>query len=166
MAMFTNTRTAILAATAAVMLSACASSALTVESPAVAGFRTDSVSIERDPQMPVSVDAENLAYTQRQLEEAFFGGKAPLFDRGSGMTVRYRYVGFNEGSRVGRYLTGGFAGASKVVLETDFVAPDGRVLGTVRGEGEVRAGFAGGSNKSGIDKAVKKIAEYAAANFR
>lgn len=166
MATFTNTRTAILAATAAVMLSACASSSLTVETPAVAGFRTDTANVERDPQMAASVDAENLAYTQRQLEEAFFGGKDPLFDRGSGMTVRYRYVGFDEGSRVGRYLTGGLMGASKVVLETEFIAPDGSVLGTVRGEGEVRAGFAGGSNKSGIDKAVKRVAEYAAANFR
>lgn len=154
------------AALSALALSACASSALTVEQPAVAGFRAESVKVERDPQMFVAVDAENLAYTQRKLEEAFFEGKSPLFDRGSGMTVRYRYVGFNEGSRVGRYLTAGLAGGSKVVLETDFVAPDGRVLGTVRGEAEVRAGLAGGSNKTGIDKAVKRVAEYAAVNFR
>ncbi|WP_305096485.1 hypothetical protein [Croceibacterium aestuarii] len=156
----------IFAAAAALTLSACANSALTVEQPAASGFRTESVRIERDPQMAVSVDPENLAYTQSELEKAFFGGDDPLFDRGSGMTVRYRYVGFNEGSRLGRYLTAGLAGGSKVVLETEFIAPDGRVLGTVRGEGEVRAGFAGGSNKTGIDKAIKRIAEYAAVNFR
>jgi hypothetical protein len=155
-----------LAAAAALTLSACANSALTVESPNRANYHTNMAQVQRDPEMIVAVDAENLTYTQRELEKAFFEGEAPLFQRGQGLTVRYRYVGFNEGSRLGRYLTGGITGGSKVVLEVDFVNPDGTVMSTVRGEGTVSGGVLGGSNKSGIDKAVKRVAEYAATHYR
>ncbi|USA40245.1 hypothetical protein NCF86_03565 [Pelagerythrobacter marinus] len=150
----------------ALLLSACANSALTVETPDRSNYRSATAQVERDREMVVPVDAENLTYTQKKLEEELFGGDTPLFEQGDGLTVRYRYVGFNEGSRVGRYLTAGLTGGSKVVLEVDFVGPDGTVLSTVRGEGSVSGGMFGGSNKSGIDKAVKRVAEYAAMHYR
>lgn len=53
-----------------------------------------------------------------------------------------------------------------MLLETDFIGPDGTLLAQVRGEGTVSGGLFGGSNKSGIDQAVEKIAEFAAANFK
>lgn len=112
------------------------------------------------------VDDNNLDYTKRKMQDALFGGESPIFTAGDGLTVRYRYVGFNEGSRVGRYLAPGIAGGSKIVLEADFVDQSGNVMSTVRGEAEVGGGFAGGSNKTGIDKAVQEIAEYASAKFR
>lgn len=65
-----------------------------------------------------------------------------------------------------RYFLGPIAGGSKILLETDFIGPDGTLLAQVRGEGTVSGGFFGGSNKSGIDQAVDKIAEFAAANFK
>jgi len=156
----------IVCAALALSLSACANSALTIESADRSDYRSITAMVERDREMVVPVDAENLTYTQKQLEEALFAGDAPLFKRGDGLTVRYRYVGFNEGSRVGRYLTAGLTGGSKVVLEVDFVGPDGTVLSTVRGEGSVSGGMFGGSNKSGIDKAVDRVAEYAAMHYR
>lgn len=153
------------AGVAALALSACASSVLTVEQPYAGQQRYSMATLQYD-KSSVPVDDDNLSYTRAKLDQALFGGPSPIFQRGAGLTIRYRYVGFNEGSRVGRYLLPGIAGGSKIVLETDFVAPDGKVLATVRGEGEVRGGFLGGSNKSGIDKAVREVADYAAANFR
>ena len=150
---------------AALALSACASSVLTVEQPYAGQQRFSTATLEYD-KSSVPVDDDNLSYTRNKLDDALFGGASPIFQRGDGLKIRYRYVGFNEGSRFGRYLAPGIAGGSKIVLETDFVGPDGTVLATVRGEGEVRGGFFGGSNKSGIDKAVKEIADYAASNFR
>ena len=155
----------VFAIVASVALSACASSVLTVEKPYAGQQRFSTATLAYD-QSSVPVDADNLGYTQRKLDQALFGGASPIFQRGAGLTVRYRYVGFNEGSRVGRYLAPGIAGGSKIVLETDFVAPDGTVMATVRGEGEVRGGFLGGSNKTGIDRAVRDIADYAARHFR
>ena len=155
----------VFAIVASIALSACASSVLTVEKPYSGAERYSSAELKYD-QSSVPVDENNLSYTQRKLDQALFGGKSPIFKRGQGLTVRYRYVGFNEGSRVGRYLLPGIAGGSKIVLEADFVNSEGAVLATVRGEGAVAGGFFGGSNKSGVDKAVSEIADYAARNFR
>ena len=52
----------------------------------------------------------------------------PVATRGEGMRVRYRYIGFNEGSQALRYLTGPIAGGSRVVLEVDFIGANGEVL--------------------------------------
>lgn len=152
------------ASLSALALAACSNSSLLVERPNTSSYRTNFASINYDGSN-VSVDDENIAYTQRKMEEAFFGGDTPLFDQGAGITANYRYLAFDEGSQVTRYLMGPIAGGSKVVLEVDFVGPDGDILATVRGEGTVSGGFFGGSNKSGIDGAIDEIAEYAAAQF-
>lgn len=154
----------LLASAFALTLSACANSALIVEKPNTGSYRTSSALVQYG-ESNVAVDAENVAYTQKQMEEAFFGGDNPLFDKGDGITVTYRYIAFDEGSQVARYLVGPIAGGSKVLLEVDFSSPQGEVLATVRGEGSVSGGFFGGSNKSGIKKAIKKIADFAAAEF-
>lgn len=155
----------VFAALAALSLSACASSMLSVEQPYNGTQRFDTANVVYDDSS-VSVDANNLEYTAKKMEEAFYAGDSPIFTRGSGLTVKWRYVGFNEGSRLGRYVLPGIAGGSKILLEADFVDGNGAILSTVRGEAEVGGGFAGGSNKTGIDKAVKEIATYAAAKFR
>lgn len=154
----------IFASAAALALSACANSSLMVEQPYRGDYRTAYASIMPD-ESTVAVDEDNTAYTQQKMEEAFFQGDNPLFSEGDGMSVVYRYLTFNEGSQGLRYLTGGIAGGSTVILEVDFLGPDGAVMSTVRGEGRVSGGFFGGSNKSGIDKAINEIAEYASVNF-
>lgn len=148
----------------ALALVGCANSALTVDQ-APPAFRSATAMLQPGTST-VAVDTDNTAYTQRKLEDAFFGGSAPVFAKGDGLKMRWRYIGFNEGSRFGRYLTAGLAGGSKVSLEVTFLRPDDTVLTTVRGEGTVSGGLFGGSNKTGIDKAVKKIRDYAAANFK
>ena len=122
----------------------------------------------RAPPPRLCSPAPTLAELERvcAMDAALFDGETPIFRRGDGITVRYRYVGFNEGSRVGRYLTAGIGGSSKVLLEADFVGPNGTLLARVRGEGSVSGGLFGGSNKTGIDKAIEEIADYAARTFR
>ncbi|MEM1132952.1 MAG: DUF4410 domain-containing protein [Pseudomonadota bacterium] len=148
----------------ALTVSACANSSLLVERPNSSAYRSDSANIVYD-NSTVEVDEENLTYTQKEMEEAFFGGDEPLFTKGDGMTVRYRYLSFDEGSQTARYFAGPFAGGSKVVMEVDFVDPNGTVMSTVRGEGTVSGGFFGGSNKSGIQEAIEEVAEYAHTQF-
>ncbi|MGB7370785.1 MAG: hypothetical protein WA907_05995 [Erythrobacter sp.] len=149
----------------ALMTSACASSLLSVEQPYTGDARYQTANLQYD-ESAVPVDQDNLEYTAEKMENALFDGDSPIFSRGDGITIRYRYVGFNEGSRVGRWLTGGIGGQSKVLLEVDFVDQSGDVVARVRGEGGVGGGLAGGSNKTGIDKAIAEVAEYAARTFR
>lgn len=153
------------AAALAFSVTGCASSALMVEKPNSSSFRTNQATVSYD-KSNVSVDDDNITYTQERMEKEFFGGAAPIFARGDGITVKYRYIGFDEGSQAARYFLGPIAGGSKILLEADFIGPDGGLLAQVRGEGSVSGGFIGGSNKTGIDQAVEKIAEFAAANFK
>lgn len=155
----------LLTSAAALVLSGCASSLLTVEQPYAGSQRYETAQLKFDDNS-VPVDQNNVDYTARELDAALFDGNNPIFQRGEGIIVKYRYVGFNEGSRVGRYLTAGLGGSSKVLLEADFIGPDGTLLARVRGEGSVNGGLFGGSNKTGIDKAVAEIADYAARTFR
>jgi hypothetical protein len=145
-------------------LSACANSALMVETPNTSSYKTSTASISYDTSN-VDVDQENIDYTQNEMQEAFFGGDKPLFSEGSGITVKYRYIGFDEGSQALRYLAGPIAGGSKVLLEVDFIDSNGTMLSQVRAEGSVSGGFFGGSNKSGIKQAVNKVADYASKEF-
>lgn len=142
----------------------CSNSALIVESANTSDYRTSSAEIAYDPR-GVEIDQDNQDYTADKMSEALFGGDNPIFAEGDGMSVKYRYMAFDEGSQALRYLMGPIAGGSKVLLEVDFVDPSGNILATVRGEGSVSGGFFGGSNKSGIDGAIKKIAAYAEENF-
>ncbi|MEM7701520.1 MAG: hypothetical protein AAF251_06240 [Pseudomonadota bacterium] len=158
-------KTVLFAATLAFAVSGCASSALLVEKPNSSSYRTSTAMVSYDGSN-VPVDDDNVSYTQERMEKEFFGGDTPLFTEGEGITVKYRYIGFDEGSQAARYLLGPIAGGSKILLEADFIGPDGKLLSQVRGEGSVSGGFFGGSNKTGIDQAVEKIAEYAAANFK
>lgn len=153
------------AAIAALSFSACTSSMLTVEQPYTGSQRFSTATVVQAPSS-VTIDPDDLGYTHRRLETALFSDQSPIFDSGQQLAIRWRYVGFDEGSRVGRWLAPGVAGGSKIVLEAEFVDQDGRILSTVRSQAEVGAGLIGGTGKSGIDKAVEEIADYAAANFR
>lgn len=155
-----------LASVLALSAAACANNSLMVERPNASDFRTQYATLEA-AESTVPIDDENEAYTRRKLDEAFFGGGSPLFKEGDGVVARYRYITFDEGSQAARYLGGGlFGGGSQVVLEVRFLDSAGEELSVVRSEASVNAGLFGGSNKSGIDAAVKNIADYAAAEFR
>lgn len=155
----------VFAAIAALSLSACTSSMLTVEQPYAGGQQFTAASVAQ-ARSSVAIDPDDLTYTHRALEDALVSGQSPVFAPGQQLTIRWRYVGFDEGSRIGRWLAPGVAGGSKIVLEADFMDQAGQVLSTVRSQAEVGAGLIGGTGKSGIDKAVEEIADYAAANFR
>lgn len=149
----------------ALSVAACSNSALIVEMPNSSDYRTSNALVVAG-QSAVEIDEDNTEYTERKMRQAFFEGDAPIFVEGDGITAKYRYVAFDEGSQALRYLAGPIAGGSKVLLEVEFIGPEGKTLAVVRGEGSVSGGFFGGSNKSGIDKAIDKIAAYAEKEFK
>jgi hypothetical protein len=150
----------------AMPLTACASSHLIVEQPSRGTARANALTLSYDETV-TGVPQSASAYVQRKMEEAFFGGPQSYFTRGQEMTVRYHFVGFDRGSRLGRYMLGPLGvGEAQMVLEAQFVAPDGTVLAVVRGQSDVRGGFFGGSANTAIDKAVREIRDYAVQHFR
>jgi hypothetical protein len=148
----------------AATLSACSSSALMVEHAPTAVYRANTATLVYEPST-VPVEEGTQAHLQRKMNEALVQGPKAVFRPGNELTIRYHIVGHNEGSRVGRWLTYGLAGQSKSYIEATFFDQAGQTVGSVRAEGAVGVGIAGGSAKSGIDGAVKKIAEYASVTF-
>jgi hypothetical protein len=150
----------------AVPLAGCASSHLIVEQPSRVNLRASSVTLAYD-ETSTGVPAASAAYVQHKMEEAFYGGQQHYFTSGGDLTVRYHFVGFDQGSRLGRYALGALGvGEAQMVLEAQFVAPDGSVVAVVRGQSAVRGGFFGGSSNTAIDKAVGEIRDYAVQHFR
>jgi hypothetical protein len=102
--------------------------------------------------------AENLA--DELYEEIRFG-------YGNGVTVRYRFTSFTEGNRFARFMFGGVgnAGESSIVIESEFIDPNGQVLSVIRTEGRIDSGFMGGGTSAALERAAEDIANYARANF-
>lgn len=148
-----------------VPLAACASSALMVDQAPTGQYRAQSATLEYQPST-VGVEDNTQAYLQQAMSNALVTGPDAVFRSGDELKIRYRFVGHDEGSRVGRWLTAGLAGGSKTYIEAEFIDRNGASVGKVRSEGAVGMGVFGGSAKSGIDAAVKKIAQYATATFK
>lgn len=155
----------IMMALACAGLSACASSALMVDQAPSVTYRAATATLVYQPAT-IAVEENTQAYLQREMQKVLIDGPNAPFKSGNELTVRYQFVGHNEGSRVGRWLTYGLAGGSKTYIQAEFIDPQGQTVGRVRSEGSVGLGIAGGSAKSGIDGAVKEIARYATATFK
>lgn len=151
----------------ALVLAACGSSNLIVMEPVKAPAKTDAVTLVYDGST-VGVPEENITKTRQLMEEAFYGGKAPLFRNATGgVTIKYGYLSYKPGSQFGRYMLGGLGvGKAKMVLRADFVGADGVKLGSAQADAEISGGFFGGSSNSAIKKAVGEIRNYAAAQLK
>ena len=149
----------------AMPIAACSSSNLIVEQAARNPIRAQAVNLVYD-NSTVNVSDDAVTYLRDRMENAFHGGDAPAFARGQDVTIRYRFVSFERGSRIARYMLPGIAGGATMIVEAEFVSPSGEVLSRVRGQGNVGGGLVGGSHNSAIDSAVNQIREYAVANFR
>lgn len=145
------------------VVAGCATATTTVREPAKAAFKTDTATVEHGDDT-VAVEAEYGTYFRNKLAEALYGKGG--FMQGDGMTVRYRFIQLDQGSRAARYMLGPIAGKGTMKIEIVFLTPEGEEFATIETGGEVSGGFFGGSFKSALDKAAAEAAEYAIANFR
>lgn len=157
-------RLAALAAIAAT-LSACGASHMVVMEPNRSAVKAEGVQLVYDDSV-MGVPQEAVDKVKRYMQDRFFGEGA-AFTRGNEMTVRYGFVGFDEGSQFSRWFFGGLGdGKATMVIQAEFVDQNGNVLAKVQSEGELSAGFFGGDSDSAIKKAVGEIGDYAETNFQ
>ena len=112
----------------------------------------------------VDVEDEYGAYFQTKLGEELYQEGA--FVNGDEMTMRYRFIQLDNGSRAERYLLGPIAGKGTMTIEIIYLDSEGTEVAKIHTGGEVSGGFFGGSFKSALDKAAQEAAEYAISNFR
>ena len=150
-------------AAAALALSACASSNHIVLAPNSTNYMSSKVALVYD-NATVKVEDKKVALLNKYLEEALFANNS-TFSKGEGLTIKYGFIGYNEGSQALRYLAGPIAGGAKMVIVAEFLDPSGKSLAKIQSEGTVAGGFFGGDSDSAIKGAAKKIAAYAEENF-
>ena len=143
-------------------VAACASATTTVLEPTSNSFKASTITINHGDDT-VPVEAEYGAYFRTKLGEELYseGG----FTEGDQLTLRYRFIQLDQGSRASRYLLGPIAGKGTITIEIVFFTPEGAELSKIHTGGEVSGGFFGGSFKSALDKAASEAAEYAINNF-
>jgi hypothetical protein len=149
---------------AAVLLSACAGSSNMVVAPNRSDFNTQSVTL-RYEGATLDVEQESVDELQKYMKEEFFGKKG-AFTEGPGMTVKYGFMTFDEGSQAARYLLLGIGGGeAKMVVRAEFLDADGHSLAVIQSEGRLNGGLFGGDAGSAIHGAAKEISAYASENF-
>jgi hypothetical protein len=150
-------------AAASFALSACASSNNIVLAANTTNYQSSNVALVYD-NATVKVEDQKVALLNKYLEEALFD-KDAVFAKGEGLTIKYGFIGYNEGSQAMRYLAGPIAGGAKMVIVAEFLDPAGKSLAKIHSEGSVSGGFFGGDSDSAIKGAAKKIAAFAEENF-
>lgn len=144
-------------------VSGCAGSSNLVVMPNTSEYRSGSVTLEYGG---ATVEAEDKGVSELKayMEKAFF--EKGLFEKGEGLTVRYGFMTYDEGSQAARYFLGGLGGGeAKMVVGAEFYDNDGQLLAKIQSEGRLSGGFFGGDASSAIEAAAKEVAEFAAANF-
>jgi len=144
-------------------VTACASATTTVLEPSERSIKSASMAIVHGEDT-VAVEDEYRAYFQTKLGEELYTEGA--FINGEEMTLRYRFIQLDQGSRTKRYVLGPIAGKGTMTIEIIYLDSAGVEVAKIHTGGEVSGGFFGGSFKSALDKAAAEAATYAISNFR
>ena len=146
-------------------VTACASGATTVLVPPTsspgASYKTLKIESGTDT---VEIPADARAHFEKRLNEYLLDGKTK-FSPGNDLTLRYRFIQFDEGSRALRYIIGFGAGKGKMTAEIVFVDSQGTVVAKINVEGEISMGFFGGDFDMAISQAARQVADYTLKSF-
>jgi len=112
----------------------------------------------------VEIPADARAHFEKRLNEYLFD-KNSGFTPGDSLTLRYRFIQYDEGNRALRYLIGFGAGKGTMTAEITYLDKSGAELGKVAVAGEIMMGFFGGDFDAAISAAAKKIADYTIKTF-
>ncbi len=92
------------------------------------------------------------------------------FQEGNDITLQYRFLQMNEGSRFKRWMTGGLGncGEGSTTIEVKFIdnTQNGKELGKIHTEGRIGSGLFGGSLDSAVEGVAEEIVEYAKAHLQ
>lgn len=150
---------------AAIALTACASGTTTVLAPPQPAAQTTYSTLRLESGADtVTIPADARAHFEKRLNEYLFAANSG-FTPGDGLTLRYRFIQFDEGSRALRYLLGFGAGKGKMTAEVVFLDKEQKELAKINVEGEINMGFFGGDFDEAISRAARQVADYAIKTF-
>lgn len=153
-----------LAAICILILQGCGSSRVVVLEPVkpvknVVGIHLDAGS------HTTKVDREYVDVFESVIREKLY--KEYAFKDGRDLTIRYRFIQFDPGSRFTRYMLGGLgnAGEGSMTVEFIFFDEQNQEVGKIHTEGKIGSGFFGGSTDSAVESAAEALLRYIESNF-
>ena len=145
-------------------LGACAGGSNLVMEPNKSEYRSRTVTLGYAGST-VNIPEKASGELKKYMQARFFK-EGTVFKEGDGLTIRYQYVSYDEGSQAARYFLGVIGGGeAKMVVQAEFLDPEGTVLAKIQSEGRLSGGVFGGDAGSAINRAAHEIAEFAEANF-
>jgi len=158
-------RNTILSCVALLVLSACGSSRNVVIDPvreAVGPFTSVQL---KEGDSTIDLAADDKAYFEQKMSEYL----SPHFEfpASSELRIVYSFIGFEEGSRGKRWLAGGIGnwGEGSLVIQTQYMTADGKILSTINTDASINGGFFGGDIESTFKKAARKLSDYTIQQF-
>lgn len=114
----------------------------------------------------VEVPKETIERFETRLHKKLF--EEGVLVAGKDITINYRFIQYDEGSRLARYMLGGLgnSGEGSLSIEFVFVKTNGTQIGKIHAEGRIGSGMFGGSIDSAIDAAVEAVVEFAKKTFK
>lgn len=106
---------------------------------------------------------------KRQFEQEIKDGFAEAnMPEGNDLKIEYRFVQFDEGSRLVRYMAGGLgnAGEGEMTVEVIFKNRDNKELSRIHVGGKINSGFFGGSFDHAVEHSAKQVVRYVITNFK
>ncbi len=146
-------------------LAACGTSTSIVKqsNPNMQGTQTIAIS-EADPTVAVPTDMRE--HLMAALETNLY--QQHQFQRGTEVTLRYRFIGYKEGSRLKRWLADstGSWGEGSMTVHSQFVDQQGKVLAEMETLGRIDSGIFGGAIKSAANRIAQDVAQHATHTFK
>jgi len=148
-----------------VFFTACSSGSTTILNQVPVGVKANSINIAQGVSDAV-IPADDLKVFAKELNYKLFANGD--FKRGNDLTLTYRFLHYDTGSRAARWVTGGIGGAgeSSVSVEALYTNADGRQVGKVVSDGKLGMGFFGGSSDYAVERAADEIADYTKQTFK
>lgn len=143
------------------ILTACGAGKTIIYEPIVLCSPEGNVKVEilrGDNTVQIS-DAVTEAF-ERQLQKRLY--QDGLVQPGAGLTLKYRFIQYDGGNRVARYVFGGIGncGEASLTVEVTYFDANGTYLGKIQTEGKISSGLFGGSTASAVEKAAEEVAKY------
>ncbi len=142
------------------LLAGCGSGRLTVMDPLDAGDFVSGVRVQQ-AKGTVPAEPEMTQEFETLLKEKL---EEKGIKEGKSLTLSYRFIQINEGSRAARWFFGGIgnAGEGTLTVEVTYLNQNGKAIAKITSEGKISSGFGGGSFSNALEHAANEIAAYTA----
>ena len=148
------------------ILTACIGSKTLVLEPLTSDSNTRSITIKAFADTERDHPQRSKRFTTILEEQIYFGTR---FSKGSDITLEYRFLELDPGSRYGKWVGCGLLNLGEGRLKVEVVFIDNRshkIIGKIHTEENMKAGVYGGSFEDVLKHAAIDIAKYAKLSMR